>query len=76
MGKLIQARLDEETEKLLKKLQSSFDGNTSHIVREALKVLAAITPSRGARSIVGVGKFESGIKDLGSNKKHLKGFGK
>jgi len=28
------------------------------------------------RKIVGAGKFSSGIKDLGSNKKHLKNFGR
>jgi hypothetical protein len=29
-----------------------------------------------ARAMVGVGKFQSDIPDLGSNKGHLKGFGR
>jgi hypothetical protein len=28
------------------------------------------------RRIAGLGKFTSGLPDLGSNKKHLRGFGK
>jgi hypothetical protein len=28
------------------------------------------------RKIVGIGKYRSGISDLGSNKNHLEGFGK
>ena len=31
---------------------------------------------KGKRKIVGLGQFTSGKKDLGSNKEHLKGFGK
>jgi hypothetical protein len=30
---------------------------------------------RRKRTVVGVGKFASGVSDLGSNKKHLRGFG-
>ncbi len=30
---------------------------------------------RRNRTIVGLGKFSSGIEDLGANKKHLEGFG-
>jgi hypothetical protein len=28
------------------------------------------------KKIVGLGKFRSGVRDLGSNKIHMKGFGK
>jgi len=44
-------------------------------VRESLKLLAACHPPR-RRKIIGLGKFDSGIPDLGSNKKHLEGYGR
>jgi hypothetical protein len=33
-------------------------------------------PLRGKRTIVGLGAFESGKADLGSNRAHLHGFGR
>jgi hypothetical protein len=27
------------------------------------------------KAVIGVGKFESGVSGLGSNKKHLRGYG-
>jgi hypothetical protein len=40
-----------------------------------------VEPSNGKKTrkrikITGMGQFDSGIPDLGSNKKHLEGFGK
>jgi hypothetical protein len=46
----------------------------STVVREGIRLLAASQPK--SRKIAGLGKFASGIPDLGSNKKHLKGFGR
>ena len=48
----------------------------SRIVREGLRVLEASYLRRKKRGIIGLGKFDSGISDLGSNKKHLKDFGR
>jgi hypothetical protein len=31
--------------------------------------------SRPAQKVIGIGRFDSGVSDLGSNKKHLEGFG-
>jgi hypothetical protein len=45
-------------------------------VREGLRLLAACRVGNGSRTIIGQGKFESGISDLGSNKKHLRDFGR
>jgi hypothetical protein len=45
------------------------------MVREGLRLLAASHPAAGPRRIAGMGQFSSGKPDLGSNKKHLKGFG-
>ena len=76
MSRIIHARLDEKTEKLLLDLGRRFGWNDSKIVREGIQALnVLLVPNRG-RKIVGLGKFRSGVLDLGSNKAHLKGFGR
>jgi hypothetical protein len=37
--------------------------------------LDAIAGAKGKPGIVGLGAFASGIRDLGSSKRHLEGFG-
>jgi predicted RNA binding protein YcfA (HicA-like mRNA interferase family) len=44
-------------------------------LRLAFRIRARRVPARSCR-IVGLGRFRSGIRDLGSNKAHLKGFGR
>jgi hypothetical protein len=44
-------------------------------VREGLRALEASYVRRKKLQIIGLGKFSSGLTDLGSNKKHMKGFG-
>jgi hypothetical protein len=74
MSRVIHARLDAETERMLHRLERQFGWNDSQVVREGIKVLSGLT-SRGARRVKGLGRFTSGVPDLGSNKSHLKGFG-
>lgn len=76
MSKTINARLDDESEELLERLQQDLGQNASEVVRSALKALAAVTPRSAGERVVGIGQFTSGVSDLGSNKKHLKGFGR
>ncbi|NOX56282.1 MAG: hypothetical protein GXP27_17930 [Planctomycetes bacterium] len=76
MSRIVHARLDQRTEELLRQLQRRFGWNDSQVVREGIKTLAALLPDKGGRKIVGLGRFESGVPDLGSNPKHLRGFGK
>jgi hypothetical protein len=71
--KTVQARLDEETRKTLARLVDQLGVSPSTVVREGIRLLAASQPK--SRRIAGLGKFSSGVPDLGSNKKHLKGFG-
>jgi hypothetical protein len=75
MSKIIHARLDDETARMRRQLARRLGWSDSRIVREGIRVLAAIFGRKGRRRIIGQGKFESGIPDLGSNKEHLKGFG-
>jgi len=72
----VQARLDDESTKELADLVRRLGWSRSRVMREAIRVLAAIHPPAKRPKIKGVGEFASGISDLGSNKKHLKGFGR
>ena len=75
MDKVVHARLDEETRGILERLRRRTGLNDSDIVRAGIRALAELTlPSRRRRP-VGVGKFASGIPDLGSDERHLEGFG-
>ena len=76
MNEIVHARLDPETARLLKRLERQFGWNSSEVVRRAIRVLAEVDLPRRTRRIVGLGEFESGIDDLGSNKDHLSGFGR
>jgi hypothetical protein len=72
--KTVQARLDADTEKTLARLVDQLGVSPSIVVREGIRLLAASQPK--SRKIAGLGKFASGISDLGSSKKHLDGFGR
>ena len=78
MKEIVHARLDEETRKVLRRLQRRHGWSDSDIVRLGIRALAEseLPPADGIQRIQGVGKFASGRKDLGSNKKHLHDFGR
>lgn len=48
----------------------------SQVLREGLRILEASYLRCKKRGIIGLGKFRSGVPDLGSNKKHLKDSGR
>ena len=75
MKQVIHARLDVETQELLERLRRQTGRNNSFLVREGLRALASLTLRPRSRMPIGVGEYESGISDLGSNKGHLEGFG-
>jgi hypothetical protein len=72
----IQARLDNRSRKRLAVLVRELGWTPSQIVREGLRVLEASRLRRKRPGIKGLGKFESGVSDLGSNKNHLRDFGR
>jgi hypothetical protein len=76
MGSTIQARLDEESKAILSRLMKKTGWTPSKLVREGLRLLASCHASNGRRTIIGQGKFSSGVGDLASNKAHLRGFGR
>jgi hypothetical protein len=71
----VQARLDTISRRDLAQLVRTLGWSPSQVVREALRRMASSQLPTGGPQIIGMGKFSSGISDLGSNKKHLKGFG-
>jgi hypothetical protein len=76
MSSTVQARLDEPSRKELQRLVKELGWSPSRVVREGLLLLAACYPKKGKRRVIGAGRFASGIPDLGSNKDHLRDFGK
>jgi hypothetical protein len=76
MRPVIQARLDQRSRKRLAILVRELGWTPSQVVREGLRVLEASYLRRKKKGIIGLGKFSSGITDLGSNKKHLRDFGR
>jgi len=71
----VQARLDEETQAALEMVVRRNGWSTSRAVREGLQLLVRQQGGGTARKMIGIGMFDSGIPDLGSNKKYLEGFG-
>ncbi len=76
MSDIVHARLDEETREILARLCRQTGLNPSEIIRRGIKALTATTLTGKKRRIIGLGRFASGIPDLGSNKDHLEGFGR
>jgi hypothetical protein len=76
MRSAIQARLDDRSRKRLAVLVRELGWSPSQVVREGLRVLEASYLRRKKRGVIGLGRFRSGVTDLGSNKKHLRGFGR
>jgi hypothetical protein len=76
MKGIVQARLDEDSQKTLTRLVRELGWTPSEVVREGLRLLAASRPSVYRPRIVGLGRFASGEPDRGSNRKHLEGYGR
>jgi hypothetical protein len=76
MRDTVQARLDADSRRDLAQLVRSLGWSPSQVVREALRRMASYHLPPGRARVAGVGKFSSGIPDLATNKKHLKGFGR
>ena len=75
MATIVQARLNDAEERKLTQLTRELGWSPSKVVREGIKLVAATHPGKSHLRIIGLGKFASGKGDLGSNKRHLRGFG-
>jgi hypothetical protein len=79
MAKTVTARIDDETEKALSKLVLMTQKTESQIVRDGIKLLADSKFQNGNKpkmKFYGLGEIDSGFTDLGSNKAHMKDFGR
>lgn len=72
----VQARLDRQSRIALERLVRHPGWSPSHVVREGVNLLAACYAGPSVQRIIGVGRFASGLSDLGSNEKHRRGFGR
>ncbi len=76
MKETVQARLDAGSRQTLQRLVRRLGKTPSEVVRDGLRLLDSCTTHEGRARIIGLGRFSSGVKDLGSNKRHLEGFGR
>lgn len=76
MARVVQARLDDKTDKILDELRRRTRLSDSELVRRAIRSLAVIPAAASGPRVIGIGRFASGVRDLGSNKAHLKRFGR
>lgn len=76
MNAIVHARLDPTTSKLLAELKRRYGWTESQIVRRGIRALSTFEPRLRRKRIHGLGRFRSGVRDLGSNKTHLRGFGR
>jgi len=72
----VQARLDSRSQVTLKRLVQRLGWSPSQVVREGLRLLDVYYGQPAGKRIVGIGRFDSGLTDLGSNEKHMNGFGR
>ncbi len=72
----VQARLDRKSQVALERLVRRLGWSRSRAVREGLRLLEARYSKAPKRRVIGVGQSDSGIPDLGSNKKYLEGYGR
>lgn len=78
MTDIVHARLDKATQEIMRRLKRRYGWTDSELVRQGIRALGEteLTPRERCDQIVGIGQFESGICDLGSNKAHLRQFGR
>lgn len=71
----VQARLDQESAAALQTLERRLGLTSSEIVRASLQLMVKQHPATPRKKFLGIGKFQSGVGDLATNKKHMEGFG-
>jgi hypothetical protein len=75
MGSSIQARLDDETKAVLQRLVQRTGLSASEVVRQGIHLRAKEADANEPMEIIGLGKYDFGVTDLATNKKHLAGLG-
>jgi Arc/MetJ-type ribon-helix-helix transcriptional regulator len=78
MTDIVHARLDAHTRQIMRRLKRRYGWTDSEVVRQGIRALSEteLTSQERCKQVVGLGKFESGVSDLGSNKARLRQFGR
>jgi hypothetical protein len=71
---MVQARLDEQTQAALELLRRR-GLSTSEVLRKGIHLVAEEAGANKPIEIIGLGKYDSGMTDLSTNKRRLAGFG-
>jgi hypothetical protein len=74
MATKVQVRLDEAAEAALELLQRR-GLSTSEVLRKGIHLMVKEVGADKPIEIIGLGKYDSGIKDLSTNKRYMEGFG-
>jgi len=74
--KIVQARLDEKTVRLLARLRRQTGLSDSDLVRRGLELVSTMQAPAKRQRIKGIGVVASGISDLATNPRHMDGFGR
>jgi hypothetical protein len=77
MNEIVHARIDSHTRQIMRRLKRRHGWSDSDIIRQGIRALGDtdLPPGQQNKRIVGLGKFASGISDLGSSDRHLDDFG-
>lgn len=70
----LQARLDRKAEKTLGRLRKKTGLSDSELTRRGLEALARELDAEPA-GLIGLGQHDSGVQDLATNPRHMRGFG-
>jgi hypothetical protein len=76
MRSSIHVGLDARSRKRLAALVRELGWTPSQVVREGLRVLEASHLRQKRQGVIGLGDFRSGVSNLGSDRKHLRDFGR
>ncbi len=71
----VQARLDEESEAALGRLVRRHGWSVSKVIREGIRLVEQTHAAPPRRRLIGIGKYDSGIADLATNKSRMEDFG-
>lgn len=77
MRSTVQARLDAESQQALDILTRKLGMTPSEVVRASLRLMIqghSQAPKKKPK-FLGIGKFDSGLRDLATNKKYMEDFG-
>ena len=75
MKSTVQARFDPRALAALERVVERLGWRPARMVREGIRLLAAYYREL-PRSVVGMGRFASGLPDLGCNKERMRGLGR